>query len=129
MTPGEAGESWSVVATVVEAAAVVGATVLAAIALVKQSDDEEARRRSTDAAQHLRTLGSVPARLARPEEEGGVEERLQRAIAAAPHASAPVGKAIRKAYALYYQARWQRPTWAVRSSAQTMRVGWTLGGG
>src|SRR5688500_7007263 len=125
---GEGGGAWTLVATIVEAAAVVGATVLAAIALRKQSSDEEARRKSTDASigadaylvrrtlrgwilagQHLLSVGGSLTSVPVAGEDHDVEERLQRAIAGAPHASAPVGTAIREAYALYYQATGQRP--------------------
>ncbi len=107
-----------------EAVSVLAATVLAVVALGTQWADARARRKSTDAtisaeaytvrrtlrvkvfgAQHLQGMGGVPTFDPDPD----VEARLQRAIAAAPHASRAVAAAIRDAYVLYYRATAQPP--------------------
>ena len=43
------------------------------------------------------------------QESGAVEERLQRMVAAAAHASPDVQKAVREAYVLYYKAKGPGP--------------------
>src|SRR5437588_4637428 len=102
-----------------EALSVFAATVLAGVALGTQSADTRARRKSVNAtisdkayaarralrgrisgALQLQAMGGVPTFDPDPEVEG----RLQRAVAAAPHASRPVAAAIRDAYVLYYRA-------------------------
>lgn len=107
-----------------EALSVLAATALAGVALGTQWADARARRKSVDAtisaeayavrrtlrgrifgALHLQALGGVPTFEPDPE----VEARLQRAVAAAPHASRPVAAAIRDAYVLYYRATAQPP--------------------
>ena|SRR5690349_18410613 len=55
-------------------------------------------------AQHLQALG----RSVGFDPDRGVEERLQRAIAAAPLASPAVAAATREAYVLYYRATTRR---------------------
>ena len=50
-------------------------------------------------------MGGVPTF----EPDPGVEARLQRAVAAAPHASRPVAAGIRDAYVLYYRAMGDDP--------------------
>ncbi|SRR5712691_3606324 len=110
-----------------EALSVFAATVLAGIALRGQWADGKARRKSVDAAisaeayvvrrtlrgwilaaEHLRALGASP-RLVLGEQDKTVEERLQRAVAAAPHASPAVSAAIREAYVLYYRVTAEAP--------------------
>src|SRR5207302_1879335 len=51
----------------------------------------------------LEALGQSPRTLVLGEQNKEVEERLQRAVVAAPHASRRVQKAIREAYVLYYR--------------------------
>lgn len=55
-------------------------------------------------AVHLEAVGGSPRTLVLGQQDKAVEERLQRAVAAAPHASRRVAKAIREAYVLYYRA-------------------------
>jgi hypothetical protein len=106
-----------------EALSVVAATALATIALWKEWKDDGARRKSVDAsisadayavqrtlrgwvatAHHLAAVGETPRRLVVGQQDKAVEERLARAIAAAPLASRQVAAAIREAYVLYYRA-------------------------
>ncbi|HXG96342.1 MAG: hypothetical protein E6J91_26895 [Deltaproteobacteria bacterium] len=106
-----------------EALSVLTATGLAGVALRGQWGDATARRKSADAmigaeayvvrrtlrswilaAEHLRAMQGTPPRLALAEQDKTVEDRLQRAITAAPHASRPIAAAIREAYVLYFRA-------------------------
>jgi hypothetical protein len=115
-----------------EALAVVAATVLAGVALGTQWADAKARRKSTDAAVgaeayvvrrtirswiipilHGQALGVPPTvdavAIVGRQDSGAVEERLQRMVAAAPHASPGIQKAVREAYVLYYKAKGPGP--------------------
>jgi len=49
-------------------------------------------------------MQGTPPRLVLAEQNKAVEERLQRAITAAPHASRPIAAAIQEAYVLYFRA-------------------------
>ena len=55
-------------------------------------------------AQHLQAVGGAAAGVQVLDQAGAVEEQLQRMVAAAPHASPSVAKAVREAYVLYYRA-------------------------
>src|SRR5881396_3390983 len=96
--------------------------VAAIIALVLPMLDRRRQRKSVDAsissdayavrkilsgwiltAEHLTAIGSPPRSLVVGDQDKIIEERLQRAVAAAPHASRRVAKAIREAYVLYYR--------------------------
>jgi hypothetical protein len=96
--------------------------VAAIVALVLPMLDRRRQRKSVDAAisadayavrktlsgwiltfQHLEAIGGSPRTLVLGDQDKDVEERLQRAMAAAPHASRRVAKAIREAYVLYHR--------------------------
>src|SRR2546426_500389 len=113
---------------VLEALSVFAATVLGGYAVVTQLRDDKRRGESVDAkisaeayaarrtirswiltAQHLQAIGASPTRIVVGEQDKGVEERLHRAVAEAPHASRAVAAAIREAYVLYYRATAEPP--------------------
>jgi hypothetical protein len=96
--------------------------VAAIIALILPMLDRRRQRKSVDAAisadayavrktlsgwinsfVHLQVIGGTPRTFVLGEQDKEVEERLQRAMAAAPHASRRVANAIRAAFVLYYR--------------------------